>query len=141
MSKVCDMDCFNCKYDDCIKDDVYPESQTYSHRNENYKKYQKEYKAKRYAELKLKGICVKCGKSKATHGVVCLDCYIRQKRNDTKRWGKRKLWKSLGKCYFCGEDVVPSKKVCAKHYNSCADNVKKATEASKKARKDKENET
>ena len=30
MSKLCDMDCFNCKFDDCIKDDVYKETSRYS---------------------------------------------------------------------------------------------------------------
>ena len=34
MPKVCDMDCFNCKFDDCIKDDVYREANRYSNSKE-----------------------------------------------------------------------------------------------------------
>ena len=117
MAKVCDMDCFNCKFDDCIKDDVYSDKDRYCNRSEKQKQYQREYQKKKRDEARAKGLCIICRKLPATNGSKCLDCYLRQKRHDREKYdGKRDRWIEDGKCYFCGSEVVKGKKVCEKHY-------------------------
>lgn len=117
---VCDMDCFNCKYDDCINDNV---TECYADLPfEEKEKIQKRNRT-RYHELKERGICVKCGKLPAKEGItLCESCaHKRSKREKRKRAenqqiSKRDLWREQRKCYFCGGECVQGKKVCTKHY-------------------------
>ena len=116
MPKVCDMDCFNCKFDDCIKDDVYSDKDRYCNRSEKQKQYQREYQKKKRDEARAKGLCIICRKLPATNGSKCLNCYLRQKRHDREKYdGKRDRWMEDGKCYFCGSEVVKGKKVIHGH--------------------------
>ena len=117
----CDKDCLRCEREYCI--DVYRESSLYRNRSERAKQAQRELQKKRRFEAKAKGLCMVCKKSPASHGVVCRDCYIRKKRYDSKRSGKREMWKREGKCYFCGEDVLQGKKVCKTHYRTLVKNI------------------
>ena len=114
------MDCFNCKYDDCINDNV-PECYA-DLPFEEKEKIQKRNRT-RYHELKERGICVKCGKLPAKEGItLCESCaHKRSKREKRKRAenqqiSKRDLWREQRKCYFCGGECVQGKKVCTKHY-------------------------
>ena len=129
MSKVCNMDCFNCKFDDCIKNDVYSESSRYCNRSEEYKQYQREYQKKKRDEAREKGYCIVCLKRPATNGAKCLECYLRQKRYDKSKCdGRRQMWIEEGRCYFCGGEVKEGKKVCEKHYRVLFENTKKVND-------------
>ena len=77
--KICDMDCFNCVYPDCINDEVKPNyyqimkherPDAYRRRLETIKKYARS----RYQERKEAGICVMCGKVKTNASVHCEAC-------------------------------------------------------------------
>ena len=121
----CNHDCFNCIYDDCINDYVYPENQLYKYRTENWKNHQKAYQKKKRDEARAKGFCIVCRKRKATKGSKCLECYLRQKRFDRAKYdGKRELWRDNGLCYYCGKKPVDGKKVCRKHYDILLKNIK-----------------
>lgn len=120
--KVCDMDCFNCKFPDCIKEDVYPERERFCNRSEESKQkireYQREYKKKKYDEARAKGLCGVCKKMPATHGVRCYECYLKQKKYDKKKnTGTRQMRHDLGLCYFCGAPPKEGFRVCEKHYS------------------------
>lgn len=115
--KVCDMDCFNCKYKDCIKNDTYSEKSRYCNRSAEARNHQKERAKKKRDEARKQGLCCICLKKPQTHGAKCYECYLRQKRYDQKKnTGERERWKDEGKCYYCGADVVPGKKTCSIHY-------------------------
>lgn len=118
----CDKDCLRCEREYCIE--VYRESSLYKNRTERGRKNQRELQKKRRREAKEKGLCMTCKKRPASYGVLCRDCYIRRKRYDSKRsTGEREMWKREGKCYFCGEDVMPGKKVCKHHYSILRKNI------------------
>lgn len=111
------MDCLNCKFPDCIKNDTYSEKSRYSLCSERRRRYQREKAKKKRDEAREKGICIVCLKKPKTHGSKCYECYLRQKRYDQKKnTGERERWKEEGKCYYCGADVVPGKKTCSIHY-------------------------
>lgn len=71
----------------------------------------------RYYDLKSRGICVYCAKSKATDHLLCHSCRLKQ-RAAQKRADQRKL--ESGRCLSCGRMAVPRRKHCAecarKHY-------------------------
>lgn len=120
MPKVCDMDCLNCKFPDCIKDDVAP-LRRYSQRSEKSKQKIREYQKRLRAEAKANGLCTTCRKNKATHGTKCFECYLMHKRHNARRSGKRDFWLSDGKCYKCGREPIEGKKVCEMHYPQLKD--------------------
>ena len=99
----CDMECFDCKYDDCINDYVPKEAKEY--KAAYYQKHKDEIvhnKSKLYQERKAAGICVICGKRKAVKNRVrCLDCLQRAKRQDTAGRRRRGM---LPKDHFDGVD-------------------------------------
>ena len=116
--KVCDMDCFNCKFPDCIKEDVYSEKGKYCNRSEEQKQKAREYAKKKRDEARAKGFCIVCRKVPATNGAKCHECYLRQKRHDKKKnTGKRQMRFELGLCYFCGAPPKKGFRVCEKHYS------------------------
>ena len=118
----CDRDCINCQKEYCTA--VYREGSRYCNRSEQAKQYQRDYQKRKRDEAKKLGLCIVCRKKPQTHGMKCYECYIRQKRYDRKKYdGRRQLWKHNGKCYFCGKDVIPGKKVCADHYRRLTGNI------------------
>ena len=124
MPKVCDMDCFNCKFDDCIKDDVYKETSRYCNTTEHCRKYNRDYHKKRREEAKQKNYCSRCFKRPATHGTYCYDCYLYSKRYyESHKSIKRQLWQDAGKCYVCGDKVKDGFKLCEKHYKTVCKNL------------------
>lgn len=128
--RICDHDCFNCKFEDCINDRTYSEKSLYKNRSEQGKLAQREYNKKRRAAAKARGFCIICFQKPATHGFKCYECYLRQKRYDKARSkGKRELWRQSGLCYFCGRQTLPGKKVCADHYALLLKNIERCNQA------------
>ena len=102
----------------------YSEKSLYRNRSEQNKENQRELQKRKRVEAKAKGLCPVCRSKKATHGVKCYECYIRQKRHDKAKYdGRRKHWKDNGLCVLCGAETLPGKKVCQKHYNSLLKNI------------------
>lgn len=97
------------------------------HRLENAKRYMgkpekrdayNQQRRERREKLKEAGICVHCGQKPAyTHNghtyISCYDCYIKQKRAETKYAKKRyKRWRESGLCAWCGEACSDGYKLC-----------------------------
>lgn len=123
----CNRDCFHCIYDDCIVDiRVYSEKSLYKNRSPEAQERQRAYQKKKRDEAKAKGLCTVCKKKKATHGVKCYECYIRQKRHDRAKYdGRRQEWIDNGLCYFCGKPRMKGQKVCEEHYKILYDSIEK----------------
>ncbi len=137
----CNKDCLRCKKEYCTN--VYRESSRYCYRSEAQKQYQRNYQKRRREEAKANGLCIVCRKKPCRYGSKCYECYIRQKRHDRAKYdGSRERWKEVGKCYFCGNDVIPGKKVCARHYEVCVRNIKNCNDHPNtiKARREARNE-
>lgn len=123
---TCDMDCFNCKFDDCKNEQTYSERSRYKYRSEEYKQKDRELKKRKYYKAKEEGLCVVCQKKPQKHGTKCYECWIRQQRFDQKKnLGIREYRKNNNLCYFCGGEPLADKKVCEKHYKIYAENAKK----------------
>ena len=137
--KICDGDCFNCKYDDCINAKIAESTARASERkavyyatHEDYRERQKEWHRNNYAKLKAAGICVRCRKKPAEYGVHCYECWLHQMRKAKNRYTHdREIWASEGRCYFCGEPVTPGKKTCEKHYKICCNSISHAWNSEK----------
>lgn len=124
--KVCDMDCFNCKFPDCIKSVKGKKELTQEQKNANSERVKS-----RYYASKASGICVACQRKPKSHGLKCQECWERQKRLDAARYGIRKKWEQEGKCRNCGGERKAGKKTCEYHYNilvQCAATARKARE-------------
>ena len=51
----------------------------------------------RRERLKAQGICIACGKRRATHGAHCLECWLKQKRSNLESKRRRRAYdKSRG---------------------------------------------
>lgn len=124
---ICDRDCFNCKFDDCIADiRVYSEKSLYKNRSPQAQANQRALAKKKRDEAKANGLCMVCRKRKATHGSKCYECYLRQKKYDKAKYhGRREFWREKGLCYFCGNNCIEGKKVCEKHYKFLFSNITK----------------
>ena len=115
--KVCDMDCFHCKYDDCINDEVKP-ARTYS---AGQKWYRNESQKERYAKRKVAGLCVRCGKKPVWCGsIYCYEHWLYRKRYMAEYRSKkrgdnvpRSDRKALGLCWYCGKPYAKGFKICA----------------------------
>ncbi|MCM1334945.1 MAG: hypothetical protein NC084_09815 [Bacteroides sp.] len=134
MSKICDMDCFNCKYDDCINDTPPPKRKPYSKFSEESKQRCRERQNRYVAAAKAKGLCMRCRKRPITHWGLCVECYYKQKRYNAAQPKKRDNWQREGKCFWCGRDPIPGKKVCEIHYEY----LKKTAEHARSSPKAKE---
>lgn len=121
-------DCFNCVFEDCIKDEKeHEESEEHRlKRLERQKERQKETRRKRREA----GVCMRCGKKPADNGsVLCQECrrsirvygtHYREKHGGKKR----KEWISKGLCYHCGKERVQGKKVCKECLEAIVRNLK-----------------
>lgn len=80
LNKICDENCFECKFKDCVLPDTYIFG-SYTARKEIVKK--------RYLSLKERGICTTCGKNKVERNkVTCKECCERKRRNYYERKNK-----------------------------------------------------
>lgn len=138
-----------CSY--CHKEPVYGEDKVCSEcklklrkTNANYRKsHRQELREKEnarqkreYAERKEKGICIRCGKNKASDGrFTCLTC--REKNNKRKRLTYEKILVDRpNRCRYCNNDSAPGYKVCEEHRQrlSASATSKNVNEARKKTR-------
>lgn len=76
------------------------------------------------------GVCVQCMQRDAKKGQVCLDCYVKRKKNyeEKQRLSEkppRHLWKEMNLCAVCGEPVEEGKRLCSKHSEIWANNISK----------------
>lgn len=76
---ICNMDCFNCIFDDCINDYIGPPEKS-AEQKEKHNKYQRQ----RYQKRKEQGLCVRCGKP-ATNGLLCYDHWVESTEKNRKR--------------------------------------------------------
>lgn len=113
MGKICDMDCFNCKFPDCVNDTIYPESARYCNWSEERKRKNRKYQTDRYRKALSEGLCGHCHNKPLYRGVLCYECWKRYKASIAEH--KREYRHENGLCYFCDTPVVPGKKVCEKH--------------------------
>lgn len=121
----CNHDCFNCVYEDCIND--YVRKQTpYKDLTDEQKKKHRESVKRSYERAKAKGLCSYCRKRKATHGIMCYECYLYQKRYQKRRYNKREQWQYMGLCWVCGRKPMEGHKVCEIHYFVLRDGMAKA---------------
>ncbi len=76
-SPVCDLDCFNCKFPDCINNNP-PSIEMPDYWPEEKKVLKRENQRARYMQRKKDGICTICGIRKATNGLLCAECYAKR---------------------------------------------------------------
>lgn len=118
--QVCNMNCLNCIYPDCINNSVnnFEYQREWRKTHPEYLKRELERKKQKYRELKSKGICTMCRKRPATHGTKCYDCTIwTRKYNRDYYWKHHKpqIVKDPTECKFCRDKALPGRKVCAVH--------------------------
>lgn len=74
-----------------------------------------------------KGLCPRCGRRKPQAGKtlcrVCLDSDAFKYQMHKEGLNDRSERIAVGKCYFCGEDVMKGYKVCEKHYQCSVNNL------------------
>lgn len=115
---ACNMNCFECRFDDCVNGSTYSEKSLYKNRSEHARENARARSKRARDKARESGLCTTCKKKPRKYGVMCYECYLRQKRYDRARsTGERQLWKETGLCYYCGDQVVPGKRVCQKHYD------------------------
>lgn len=78
MKKICDMDCFHCKHDDCVRD--YLPKRPYKDWPQAWKDTRNKHRREKYRLHKEAGLCVECGKKRANRGVFCDECFLKRKR-------------------------------------------------------------
>ena len=86
-------------------------------KNDTYNKKHNDYRRELYAKRKENGLCTRCGK-KATIYTKCLECYTKNRKYRKTRKDNivRAERVSYGMCYFCGNDILPGKRVCSECY-------------------------
>lgn len=131
--KICDMDCFNCSYEDCINDHIRIRRPL----TEEEKESERQKRRDRYKIYKESGRCVDCGKPfDAKHGkqqnyrLWCYECAIKRKRIGRARMNKgvREYRRENELCYYCGAERVEGHKVCEKHLKTLVKSVEYARE-------------
>lgn len=99
---------------------------TLAYRNNNLeavKVRERENKRIVYKNRRNSGLCTCCGKKALEGRTKCLSCLAKEKVNRRKRHGtyyyetKREEWLREWRCVFCGEEVMPGRNICQKHYD------------------------
>ena len=122
--------CSTCPYDYCIDENAEPKetpdrSTYFSKYYENNRAKVNEAHRKAYKAKKLNGICVRCDK-KATNGLYCRECSIKQKERSAMRaqGAKRsrhakglipEARKNEGQCLWCGAEATGGTMACDRH--------------------------
>lgn len=76
-------------------------------------------KMEEYYRRKEAGICTRCGKKSAEHGLLCNRCYVKYRAKEIARRNNihRSERPAYGKCYICGaEELYDGHKVCKACY-------------------------
>lgn len=101
----------------------------YAEHKEERKKQLRNNNKKRYAMLKAKGLCTKCGKHKAVPGeTLCLSCKVKKKRCKDPRWNNdidRNDRPKYGLCYICAKPLNKHKKLCDSCHEKAVEKMKK----------------
>lgn len=99
-------------------------------KNDTYNKKHNEYRRELHAKRKENGLCTRCGK-KATIYTKCLECYVKNRKYRESKNADiaRSERASYEMCYFCGNEVVPGKKVCSVCSERLLENAQKMNEA------------
>lgn len=130
---------------ECLEKEQKRGRERYAENREQILQRKKKYNKSLYARRKAEGLCVKCGQKKATKGVCCLECYVKERKREIERTEKRKrenggyireIRKEKGLCAQCGEPTLPGQRLCQKHYEIAAKNAEHARKYSKWWRKD-----
>lgn len=82
----------------------------------------------RYNEAKANGICVRCKKRKAEHGLKCNRCYtaVLRKKKSIRIGVPRSELPNYGICYSCCKnEILPGRKVCGACYEKRLASVSK----------------
>jgi hypothetical protein len=102
-----------------------------------YRDYQRAYQKRRYAQLKIKGLCPCCGKRKPEGGFKLCGLCRNKLAARHREWAgkqpltaaqlakKKTLEQGLTPCSRCGSPVVPGKKYCKKCAEGAAENLRK----------------
>ena len=87
--QICNMDCLNCVFPDCINNDDHNSYYDWKERHpDTYARHlvkNRERNRARYHALKAQGICVSCGRLKAVRGTRCVACADKQARYHMER--------------------------------------------------------
>ena len=106
--------------------------------------YQEQYRERkvicdrqRREERRKNGLCPKCGKPIDGTHALCESCHKKKRIRDRRRQIRMRVNKIHidGFCVYCGEEAVPGKRLCKRHYDSACANLVKAR-ASRKALSD-----
>lgn len=85
---------------------------------------------RRVEKLKAAGLCVRCGKKPAWHGLqMCYECRLKKMLYFRRKTEERKQAKPAGACRFCNESAIAGKKVCMAHYQRLVNLWKASMEA------------
>ena len=130
----CNMDCFNCPYDDCINDGYYNYYNAEKQKiyREEHKEEIKQWKQNLYNERKTAGICTRCGKRPIAKNSTsrCIDCLLEDRRRmNNKRRKKgvnsRDTFDGKDYCIRCGRNKpVEGYKMCPE----CLERARKRAE-------------
>lgn len=93
-----------------------------------YNTYHNEWSKITYQNRKKQGMCIRCGKRKATEGMTtCALCRARDNETRIARVGThdRSERTENGICYFCDNPTKKGYKVCEKHYQMNIENAEK----------------
>lgn len=130
---------------ECLEKEQKKGRKRYAENREQILQRKKKRNKALYARKKAEGLCVKCGQKKATKGVYCLECYVKERKREIEKTEKRKrenggyireIWKEKGLCAQCGEPTLPGKRLCQKHYEIAVKNAENARKYSKRWQQD-----
>jgi len=125
--QVCNLDCFNCPYPDCIR----PEEQVYrfpswdpANRSKEYRRRQAERGKERREERKAQGLCIDCGRDAVSGRAHCEAC--QERRREYRKKGKEKrrqtytssndlVAQGLCRIHGCGQPHEPGVTFCTAH--------------------------
>lgn len=154
---ICDQDCLNCKYDDCILEEndetVHNEFREKKiARNKKYQQKHPESHKIKYYKRKNSGKCVRCGRQLDNDKFVCclkcrnelVESKIEKRRNNGGM--SRQQYTDLirerienGLCFRCGKPGVEGKALCEEHLKMARKNyenhLKKYTDKFRKKMK------
>lgn len=131
MTQSCDMDCLNCKYEDCIRPEErctarYP-SWDWEYRKKNQAENLKAARKRHYERNKAAGLCVNCSTPAVMGKTLCVKCAAKKREQDKKKRMKkiiqegkytRQEKKELGMCTRkdCTAPAIKGKSLCREHY-------------------------
>lgn len=96
----------------------------------------KQQKQAQKARRRNSGLCLECGKIAIKGRRFCLDCLIKTRRRNKKRYDAKRV-KTIfadGLCCRCNEPALPDKMLCAKHYDIARHSMEKVNRLNQERR-------